>query len=61
VLAENFGAFKLEPVSKSGGLKYSAHGKVDFFGGKKVARSGGAGGLACTILPQAEFFVDFAA
>lgn len=44
VLAEHFGTFKLEAVNEGGELKYRAHGKVDFFGREKVARTGGAGG-----------------
>jgi site-specific DNA recombinase len=61
VLAEHFGTFKLEPVNEKGKLTYRAHGRVDFFGDREVARTGAAGGPACTILPQAKFFVDFAA
>jgi hypothetical protein len=60
-LAEHFGVFKLEPVSENGKLTYRAHGKVDFFGDRAVARTDDAGGLTCTILPQAMFFVDLAA
>jgi site-specific DNA recombinase len=44
VLAEHFGTFKLEPVNENGKSTYRAHGKVDFFGDKAVARTGGAGG-----------------
>ena len=44
VLAEHFGTFKLEPVNENGKPTYRAHGKVDFFGDKAVARTGGAGG-----------------
>jgi len=36
---------------------YTLSGNWNLTGG----RSDGAGGLACTILPQAKFFVDFAA
>ena len=36
-------------------------GKVDFFGEGELAHSDGAGGPACTVLPQANFFVDLAA
>jgi hypothetical protein len=52
VLAEHFGTFKLEPVNESGELKYCAHWKVDFFRGEKLARTGGAGGPAGTMMPQ---------
>ncbi|HWY42925.1 MAG TPA: hypothetical protein VNX66_05480 [Candidatus Sulfotelmatobacter sp.] len=48
VLAEHFGTFKLEPVSEDGESKYRAHGKVDFFGRRGVARTDGAGGPDCT-------------
>jgi chromosome segregation ATPase len=44
VLAEHFGTFKLEPVNENGKLTYRAHGKVDFFGDRAMARTGGAGG-----------------
>src|SRR5438128_7280758 len=60
-LAEHFGAFTLEPVTQAGKTTYLAHGKVDFFGDEAMARTGGAGGQTCTILPQAMFFVDVAA
>jgi len=61
VLAEHFGTFTLEPTVQDGEPVYLAHGKVDFFGDEAMVRTGGAGGPACTILPQAKFFVDFAA
>jgi hypothetical protein len=61
VLAEHFGSFKLEPVNEQGKLIYRAHARVDFFGDRAVARTGGAGGPVCTILPQAKCFVDLAA
>jgi hypothetical protein len=44
VLAEHFGTFKLEAVNESGESKYCVQGKVDFIGGKRVARTDGAGG-----------------
>ena len=34
----------MDPVDESEELKYRAYGKVDFLAGKKVARTGGAGG-----------------
>lgn len=43
-LAEHFGAFTLQPVTKDGKTSYLAHGKVDFFGDEAMARTGGAGG-----------------
>jgi site-specific DNA recombinase len=61
VLAEHFGTFTLEPGIQNGEPVYLAHGKVDFFGEEVMARTGGAGGPVCTILPQAKFFVDLAA
>ena len=39
------------------GKTYRLSGEWDLLG----IRSDGAGGPACTILPQAKFFVDFAA
>jgi hypothetical protein len=48
VLAEHFGTFKLEPVNENGKLTYRAHGNVDFFGDRAMARPGGAGGAART-------------
>jgi hypothetical protein len=48
VLAEHFGTFKLEPVSENGRRRCQVHGKVDFFGDRAVARTGGAGGPAWT-------------
>jgi hypothetical protein len=60
VLTEHFGTFKLEPVNEKGKLIYRAHGRVDFFGDRAVAQTGGAGGAAGTILPQTMFFVDLA-
>lgn len=43
-IAEHFGSFRLEPVTENGKLTYRAHGKVDFFGDRAVARTGCAGG-----------------
>jgi hypothetical protein len=43
-LAEHFGTFKMEPVSENGEMAYRYHGKIDFFGDRAVARTGGAGG-----------------
>ena len=43
-LAEHFGTFKMEPVSENGKMTYRYHGKIDFFGDRAVARTGGAGG-----------------
>ena len=43
-LAEHFGTFKMEPVNENGKLSYRYHGKIDFFGDRAVARTGGAGG-----------------
>jgi chromosome segregation ATPase len=43
-LAEHFGTFKMEPVRENGKLSYRYHGKIDFFGDRAVARTGGAGG-----------------
>jgi hypothetical protein len=60
LLAEQFGKFTLTPVSDSGRWSYSAKGSVDLFG-EATLRLRGAGGPACTILPQAKFFIDFAA
>jgi len=60
-IAEQVGQLTLEPSNEGGKRKYLAHGKVDFFGEEKLAHSGGARGAACTVLPQAKFFVDFAA
>jgi hypothetical protein len=34
--------------------------RIDFFGDEVFTQLSGAGGPACTILPQAKFFVDFA-
>jgi hypothetical protein len=42
-LAEQFGSFTLEPISRDGKATYLAHGKVDFFGDEAMARTGGAG------------------
>ena len=39
-LAEHFGTFKME----SGKLSYRYHGKIEFFGDRALARTGGAGG-----------------
>jgi hypothetical protein len=61
MLAEHFGTFTLEPTIQDGEPVYLAHGKVDFFGDEAMARTGGAGGQTCMILPQAKFFVDLAA
>ena len=43
-LAEHFGAFTLDPVSRDGKATYLVHGKLDFFGDEAMARTGGAGG-----------------
>ncbi len=43
-LAEHFGAFTLEPVSRDGKAAYLVHGKLDFFGDEAMARTGRAGG-----------------
>ena len=48
-LAEHFGSFTLEPVTRPGKTTYLAHGKVDFFGDEAMERTGGAGGPACTV------------
>jgi hypothetical protein len=56
-LAEHFGKFTLEPVTGTGERSYLAHGQVDFFGEDAMARTGGAGGPACTVLPRVEFRV----
>jgi hypothetical protein len=34
----------MEPVSENGKMTYRYHGKVDFFGDRAMARTGGAGG-----------------
>jgi hypothetical protein len=60
-IAERVGQFTLGATSENGKRMYLAHGKVDLLGGKELAHSGGAGGPACTVLPQANFFVDLAA
>jgi hypothetical protein len=44
-LAEHIGTFTLEPTVQGGEPVYLAHGKVDFFGGEAMARTGGARGL----------------
>jgi hypothetical protein len=44
VLAEHFGTFKLETVNENGKLRYRAHGNVDFFEDRAMARTDGAGG-----------------
>jgi site-specific DNA recombinase len=61
LLAEQVGQFTLEQVAKGGKISFTAKGQIDFFGEEALTRVGGAGGPACTILPQAKFFVDFAA
>jgi hypothetical protein len=38
----------MEPVSENGKMTYRYHGKVDFFGDRAMARTGGAGGPAWT-------------
>ena len=43
VLAEHFGTFTLEPTIHEGAPVYLAHGKVDFFGDERMARTDGAG------------------
>ena len=60
-LAESVGKLTLEATIDNGKRTYLAHGRVDFFGEAEMLHSGGAGGPACTILPQAKFFVDLAA
>jgi hypothetical protein len=60
VLAEHFGTFKMEPVNENGKLSYRYHGKIDFFGDRAMARTGGAGGSVCTTR-RIEFHVSLAA
>ena len=60
LLAERVGKFTLLTASDSGEWSYTANGSVDFFDGTTL-RVDGAGGPACTVLPQAKFFVDLAA
>jgi len=47
-LAKHSGKFTLEPVTRDGKTSYLAHGEIDFFGDEAMARTGGAGGQACT-------------
>ena len=63
LLAEQIGKFTLERVSdaEGGKIAFKANGQIDFFGEEALTRVGGSGGPACTILPQAKFFVDLAA
>jgi len=44
-LAEHIGTSTLEPTVQGGEPVYLARGKVDFFAGEAMARTGGAGGL----------------
>jgi len=60
-LAEQIGKSTLERVEEGGNISFKASGKIDFFGDEALTRVGGAGGLACTVLPQANSFVDLAA
>ena len=60
LLAEQFGKFTVNRVPDADGWSYKAEGSVNFFG-ENLVRVDGAGGPACTILPQAKFFVHFAA
>jgi hypothetical protein len=59
--AEQIGKFTLEQVTEGGKISFKADGQIDLFGEEALTRVGGAGGPACTILPQAKFFVDLGA
>jgi hypothetical protein len=60
-LAERVGQLILEATNENGKRTYLVHGKVDFFGEEELAHSDGAGGPACTVLPQANFLVELVA
>jgi hypothetical protein len=60
LLAEQFRKFTLSPIVDAGRWSYTAKGSVDLFG-EKLVRVDGAGGPACTVLPQANFLVEVAA
>jgi hypothetical protein len=56
LLAEQFGNFTLNRVKDAHGWSYKAEGSVNFFGDSLV-RVDGAGGPACTVLPQVQLRV----
>jgi hypothetical protein len=55
------GKFTLERISENGEVSFKANGEIDFFGEEAFTQLSGAGGSACTILPQAKFIVEVAA
>jgi hypothetical protein len=57
LLAEQVGKFTLERVQEGGKIAFEANGKIDFFGDEALTRLSGAGGTACTVLPQVQFRV----